>query len=106
MLKNHVLGVNKKQPDGSYARQPQVRVRFQLLENLGTPHLWLEACHSTANFSWGPLVLGLGGGGLVRFGFFVSDLAFFCRFGGGVVVLGVFSSEVWEVFDQVLGVFW
>ena len=27
-LKDHVLGENKKQPDGSYACQPEVRVRF------------------------------------------------------------------------------
>ena len=60
ILKDHVLGKNKKQPNGSYARQPQVRVRFQLLENLGTPHLRLEACRSVpqhSKFSWGLLVL-------------------------------------------------
>ena len=28
ILKDHVFGRNKKQPDGSYAHQPQVRVRF------------------------------------------------------------------------------
>ena len=37
ILKDHVLGKNKKQPDGSYACQPLVRFTFQLLENLGTP---------------------------------------------------------------------
>ena len=58
ILKDRVLGKTKKQPNGSYACQPQVRVRFQLLENLGNPHLQLGACCSTANFSWGPLVLG------------------------------------------------
>ena len=58
ILKDQVLGKNKKQLDGFYARQPQVGVRFQLLENLGTPLLRLEACCSTADFSWGPLVLG------------------------------------------------
>ena len=52
ILKDHVLGKSKKQRDGSYARQPQVRVRFQLLENLGTPpHLRLEACRSMLQHS-------------------------------------------------------
>ena len=56
-VKDHVSGKNKKQPDGSYARQPQVRLSFQLLENLGILTCGLKhaaACYSTANFSWGP----------------------------------------------------
>ena len=36
-----------------YARQPQATVGFQLLEKLGTPHLRLYACRSTAKFFLG-----------------------------------------------------
>ena len=61
ILKGHVLGNNKKQPDGSHA----LCVCFWVLPLLWQiVEIWVPpptaACRSTANFSWGPLVPGHG----------------------------------------------
>ena len=55
---------NKGETDGPYACQPQVRVRFQPLEHLGTPHLRLEACRNMPQHS--KCFLGTVRGGGVR----------------------------------------